>query len=118
MPMQLGNSTELDRDHRIIAVSDPRQDRCLYMIEIRHGPVEWAPASSRKYANFEDAVTAGQKLRHRERIVREQLPGGTSDPSWPGPSPWATFREAREVHDVPPQLSARIRRGRKRVGWR
>ena len=117
-PPQPGNPVELDQDHRIIVVHDSRDDRQLYMLEVRRSPVEWVLASNTRYADFEDAVIAAHTLRSRERSERPEMFGGSPDLSWPGPQPWTTFREAREVHEGLPQLSARIRRGRKRVGWR
>ncbi len=117
-PPQPDSPTELVRDHRIIVVSDSRDDRLLYMLEVRRSPVEWVLASNTRYADFEDAVIAAHTLRQRDRSARQQPPGTAPDPTWPGPLPWTTFREAREESECLPLLSARIRRGRNRVGWR
>ena len=109
----------LDSDTRIAAFDCDRLGR-MYQVEVRFSPVEFQ-AHGGPHHDYADALAQAHRVQRRDRAERPNMyvsaePDGQPDSF--------TFREARspDVDYNGPgdmrMLSARIRRGRRRVGWR
>ncbi len=119
MKPEIGAPHEIDGDTRIAAFDCARLGR-LYQVEVRHGHFDWQVHGG-PHEDFADALAQAHRVQRRDRAERPNMyvsaePDGQPDSF--------AFREARlpEVDCNGPgemrMLSARIRRGRRRVGWR
>ncbi len=115
-----GAPHELDSDTRIIATDD---DRCgqLYTVQCKFGWDTWQDHGS-PHESYADALAQGQRVARRERSERPDRYIESDVDDRPESQTWQPV-DQRQVYlggdrlEIG-ELSARIRRGRKRVGWR
>ncbi len=114
-----GAPHELDSDTRIVAFDCERLGR-MYQVEVRFGPVEFQ-AHGGPHHDYAEALAQAHRVARREQDTREDTYVAAEPDHQPDSY---AFREARllEVDYCGPGdmrlLSDRIKRGRRRVGWR
>ncbi len=113
-----GSPQQLDPDTRIIATDD---DRCgqLYTVQCKFGWDAWQDHGS-PHESYADALAQGHRVARRERSERPDryVESDVDDQPDSHAIRIPMFPEAADAIPDPPHLSDRIRRGRRRVGWR
>ncbi len=112
---------QLDSDTRIVATDDDRMGR-MYTVQCKFGWDTWQDHGS-PHESYADALAQGQRVARRERSERPDryVEGDVDDR--PESQTWQPVDQREAVYfggdrlEIG-ELSARIRRGRKRVGWR
>ncbi len=116
-----GAPHELDSNTRIAAYDCDRLGR-MFQVECRFGPVEWQPHGG-PHESYADALAQGQRVARRERSERPDRYIESDVDDQPESQTWHPVDQRDAVYFGGGrlgigELSARIRRGRKRVGWR
>ncbi len=109
---------QLDSDTRIVATDD---DRCgqLYVVQCKFGWDTWQDHGS-PHESYADALAQAQRVARRERSERPDryVESDVDDRPDSHAMRIPMYPEASKAIPDPPYLSDRIRRGRRRVGWR
>ncbi len=115
---EIGAPHEVDGNTRIVAFDCDRLGR-MFQVECRFGPVEWQPHGGPQ-EDYADALAQAQRVARRERSERPDryVESDVDDRPDSHAIRIPMFPEASKAIPNPPYLSDRIRRGRRRVGWR
>ncbi len=121
MKPEPGSPHQLDADTRIVAFDCDRLGR-LYEVQVRRGPVEWQSHGS-VHEDYGAALEQASRVSRRERGERSERPdryveSDVDDQPDSHAMRIPMYPEASKAIPNPPYLSERIRRGRRRVGWR
>ncbi len=108
----------IDEDTCIAAFDCDRLGR-MYQVEVRFSPVEWQAHGS-PHESYADALAQGRRVARRERSERLDRFAESDVDDRPDSHAMRIpmYPEASKAIPNPPYLSDRIRRGRRRVGWR
>ncbi len=118
MKPEPGAPREMDGDTRIAAYDCDRLGR-MYVVQCKFGWDTWQDHGS-PHESYADALAQGQRVARRERSERPDryIESDVDDRPDSHAMRIPMYPEAAVASPDPPHLSDRIRRGRRRVGWR
>ena len=118
MKPEIGSPQQVDEETRIIAFDCDRLGR-LYQVQTRFGPVEFQDHGG-PHEDYGLALEQAQRVARRERSEQPDryVESDVDDRPDSHAMRIPMYPEASKAIPDPPYLSDRIRRGRRRVGWR